>query len=98
MTESKRYDGATKGSDSAYGQALEGRIVVLEIVAMTSLALALDTTENGNGDQARGIAALILDTVRQRCREFGLSEEVQHSANTYADELLSTALHSLYPE
>ncbi len=72
-------------------------MVVLEIIAMTSLALALDTSDNGNGDQAHGIAALIQDTVRQRCREFGLNEDAQKTANAYADELLSTALNSLYP-
>jgi hypothetical protein len=73
-------------------------MIVLEIVAMTSLAMALDTTEGGNGEQARGIAALIQETVRQRSVEFGLSEAAQRSANNYAEELLSTALQSLYPE
>jgi len=77
---------------------LEARIVVLEIVAMTALALTLDTSDNGNSDQARGIAALIQDTVRQRSREIGLTSEAQKTADTYAEELLSTALASLYPE
>ncbi len=98
MIESTKHDGAVADPDPSFLSALEGRMVVLEIVAMTSLALALDTTESGNGDQARGIASLIQDTVRQRCLEFGLSDAAQRSANTYADELLSTALHSLYPE
>ncbi|AYD03298.1 hypothetical protein [Neorhizobium sp. NCHU2750] len=98
MIETRKHDGVSTDPESPFLSALEGRMVVLEIVAMTSLALALDTTEGGNGDQARGIAALIQDTVRQRCLEFGLNDAAQRSANAYADELLSTALHSLYPE
>lgn len=95
MAEIRRHDGAS--SNGVARAELEARMVVLEIIAMTSLALALDTSDSGNGDQARGIAALIQDTVRQRCHEFGLGEEAQRSANAYADELLTTALVSLYP-
>jgi hypothetical protein len=78
--------------------SIEARLVVLEIIAMTSLALALDTSEDGSSDQARGLASLILGTVKERGREFGLSDQAQRSAEIYADELLSTALLSLYPE
>lgn len=95
MAETQRLDGVD--SHGAARPDLEARMVVLEIVAMTSLALALDTSENGSVEQARGIAGLIQETVRQRSREFGLSSESQHAANVYADELLSTALLSLYP-
>lgn len=77
---------------------LEARMVVLEIISMTSLALALDTSENGNSEQARGIMALIVETVQQRCSEMGLSPEASHSAEHYAQQLLSTALLSLFPE
>lgn len=94
--ETSKRDGAD--ADGLLRADLEARMVVLEIVSMTALALALDTSENGSSDQAKGIAALIQDTVRQRCREVGLSEKSQHSANAYADELLSTALISLYPD
>jgi hypothetical protein len=94
VIETSRRDGA--GANGAASTELEARIVVLEIIAMTSLALALDTTET-NGEHARGIATLILDTIRQRSQEFGLNENAQQAANDYAEELLSTALVSLYP-
>ncbi|MDP9838493.1 hypothetical protein J2T09_003261 [Neorhizobium huautlense] len=77
---------------------LEARMVVLEIVSMTSLALALDTSENGNAEQARGIMGLIVETVQQRCSEMGMSPEASHSAERYAQQLLSTALLSLFPD
>lgn len=77
---------------------LESRVVVLEIVSMTALALALDTSDNADVDQARGIGTLILDAVKQRCSEMGMTEDANSSAVAYADELLSTALTSLYPQ
>lgn len=76
---------------------LEARMVVLEIVSMTALGLAMDTSENADAGQARGIANLMLETVRQRCDEMGMTADAQLSARSYADELLSTALLSLYP-
>ena len=96
MIETRAKDGADP--DGVTNTDLEARIVVLEIVAMTALALTLDTSDNGNSDQARGIAALIQDTVRQRSREVGLTKDAQETADTYAEELLATALTSLYPE
>ncbi|GGF92846.1 hypothetical protein GCM10010924_21040 [Rhizobium wenxiniae] len=96
MIETRARDGAEP--DGMANPDLEARIVVLEIVAMTALALTLDTSDNGNSDQARGIAALIQDTVRQRSREVGLTKSAQETADTYAEELLSTALTSLYPD
>ncbi len=96
MIETRAKDGADP--DGVANPDLEARIVVLEIVAMTALALTLDTSDNGNSDQARGIAALIQDTVRQRSREVGLSRAGQEKADVYAEELLSTALTSLYPD
>lgn len=79
------------------GFDLEARMVVLEIVSMTSLALVLDTSENGNAEQARSIMELIVETVQQRCSEMGLSSEAAQSAERYAQQMLSTALLSLYP-
>ncbi|WJH41824.1 hypothetical protein N7E02_16370 [Aliirhizobium terrae] len=96
MGETSKRDGVD--ADGLIRTDLEARMVVLEIISMTALALALDTSENGSPEQARGIAALIQDTVRQRCREVGLNDKDQKSANAYADELLSTALVSLYPD
>lgn len=85
-------------SDGESKPDLEARVVVLEIVAMTSLALALDTSENGGVEQARGISSLIMETIDQRCRELGLDDLSSHGARSYANELLSTALLSLYPD
>ncbi|MFB9951562.1 hypothetical protein ACFFP0_22160 [Rhizobium puerariae] len=76
---------------------LEARVVVLEIVSMTALALAMDTSENADVEHARGIANLVLETVRRRCDEIGMAADTRLSASSYADELLSTALLSLYP-
>ncbi len=56
------------------------RVVVLEIVSMTALALAMDTSENADVEHARGITALILETVRQRCQEMQMSQEAQLSS------------------
>lgn len=95
MNQTRLQQGADRsGSDKA---DLEARVVVLEIIAMTSLALALDTSENGGADQARGVSGLIMETVSQRCRELGLAEQSGQAAQVYANELLSTALLSLYP-
>lgn len=74
--------------------ALEARMVVLEIVTMSALAMALDTSDR---TQATGIAGLILETVDQRCGELRLSQECRSAAASYAQTLLGTALMSLYP-
>lgn len=76
---------------------LESRMVALEIISMTALAMALDTSENGDPRQARGIADLITETVGHRCRELGLPEESRLSALRYTEQLLGTALDSLFP-
>jgi hypothetical protein len=95
MSQTKPRDG--QSTENAGKTDLEARVVVLEIVSMTALALALDTSENADAEHARGIAGLILDTVRQRCHEIGMDDNSRLSACSYADELLSTALLSLYP-
>jgi hypothetical protein len=95
MAQTKPLDG--QNADGEGKNNLEGRVIVLEIVSMTALALALDTSENADPEHARGIAGLILETVRQRCDEIGMDETSRLSACSYADELLSTALLSLYP-
>ena len=69
-------------------------MVVLEIVTMSALAMALDTSDQ---TQATGIAELILETVEQRCGELHLSPECRNTATNYAQTLLGTALLSLYP-
>jgi hypothetical protein len=85
-------------SDGATAIDLEARVVVLEIVSMTALALAMDTSENADVEHARGISNLVLEAVHQRCHEMNMPEDARLTACTYADELLSTALMSLYPQ
>jgi hypothetical protein len=93
MTQTKPQDGQTERAAD-----LESRVVVLEIVSMTALALAMDTSDNADVEHARGITQLIMETVHQRCTELKMPDDARLSACSYADELLSTALHSLYPE
>ncbi|WP_037079934.1 hypothetical protein [Neorhizobium vignae] len=95
MGQSKPREG--QHPDEATATDLEARMVVLEIVSMTALALAMDTSENADVEHARGISNLILETVRQRCHEMNMHDDARLTACAYADELLSTALLSLYP-
>ncbi|MDE1160059.1 MAG: hypothetical protein PW791_17640 [Neorhizobium sp.] len=95
MSQTSPHDGQRQ--PKAQTRDLEARTVVLEIIAMTALALALDTSEDGDPEHARGIATLINETVKHRCIEVGLSDQAQRQASDYADELLSTALLSLFP-
>jgi hypothetical protein len=90
MTYLRTVDGASQDPVAA----LEARMVVLEIVTMSALAMALDTSDS---EQAAGIAELILETVDQRCEELRLSPECRNSAANYAQTLLCTTLMSLYP-
>jgi hypothetical protein len=77
---------------------LESRMVVLEIISMSALAMAMDTSEDADPQQAHGIASLILQTVGQRCDELDMPEASRRSATCYAEKLLGTALQSLYPQ
>ncbi|SIR07393.1 hypothetical protein SAMN05880590_111129 [Rhizobium sp. RU35A] len=77
--------------------ALEARLVVLEIVTMSALAMVMDTSETADREQANSLMQLILQTVDHRCDELGLSQQCQKSAQDYARSLLGTALSSLYP-
>ena len=78
--------------------ALEARIVVLEIVSMSALAMAMDTSENADTEAARGMAGLIVDTVNQRCDELGVSDQTRKAARDYANRLLGVAMESRYPK
>lgn len=78
--------------------ALEARIVVLEIVSMSALAMAMDTSENADTEAARGMAGLIVETVEQRCNELGVSDQTRGAARDYAYRLLGVAMESLYPK
>jgi hypothetical protein len=93
MSEAER---SNRQQDHAVSQ-LESRMVALEIISMTALAMALDTSDNGDAEHARSIAGLILEAVRHRCTELNLSESTCEAASDYAQQLLGTALVSLFP-
>ncbi|WP_137134944.1 hypothetical protein [Rhizobium sp. FKY42] len=78
--------------------ALEARIVVLEIVSMSALAMAMDTSENADTEAARGMAGLIVETVDQRCNELGVSDQTREAARDYAHRLLGITIESLYSQ
>jgi hypothetical protein len=77
---------------------IEGRMLVLEVVAMTSLAMALDTDDPENAKIGRGVLYLIREAVENKCAEMDLSSDATSTAQHYVEELLQTAMHSLFPE
>lgn len=78
--------------------AIEGRMLVLEVVAMTSLAMVLDTSDEGNARIGKGVLNLIQEAVENKCREMGVSPTTADVAQSYVEELVSTALETLYPK
>lgn len=77
---------------------LEARMVVLEIVAMTSLAMVLGTSDDTDPTRGPDMLRLIRETVSLRCAELDLSSGAAIVADRYADELVSTTLQSIYPQ
>lgn len=86
------------GDAAASLTEIEGRMLVLEVVAMTSLAMALDTSDPESADVGRGVLYLIREAVDNKCEEMGLSDQAASTAQTYVDELVQTAMHSLFPK
>lgn len=76
---------------------IEGRMLVLEVVAMTSLALALDTSDAEGAQMGRNVLHLIRQAVDNKCTEMELSDEAAEMAEQYANELVQTAMASLFP-
>jgi hypothetical protein len=77
---------------------MEGRMLVLEVVAMTSLALVLDTSgRDDDSTMGRNVLHMIRDAVDSKCTEMGLSDEASTTAQSYAEELLGTAMTALFP-
>ncbi len=76
---------------------LESRLVALEIISMSALALALDTDE-ASASHAGAVSRLIVETVEKRCHELGMDSQAQKAASGYAERLLGTAITSLYPQ
>jgi predicted DNA-binding protein len=77
---------------------MEGKMLVLEVVAMTSLALALDTSDPENARIGRGVLYLMREAVENKCEEMDFSAEAAASAQQYVEELLHTAMATLFPE
>lgn len=75
---------------------IEGRMLVLEVMAMSSLGLYLANAVN---DPDMGKARAMLDYIRQmvssRCAEVGVDPDAAYEAGHYADDLLSQALENL---
>ena len=72
-------------------------MIVLEVVAMTSLALVLDTSNPENAKIGRGVLYLIREAVESKCEEMNLPHESAENAQQYADELVQTAMATLFP-
>ncbi len=77
---------------------IEGRMLVLEVVAMTSLALTIGTSDAEGAGMRRGVLHLIRQAVENKCVEVGLSDDAAAMAERYADELMHTAMESLFPK
>ena len=74
----------------------KGRMMVLEMLAMTSLGIVMASAGNDpDMSKARAILDFIRSTVGQRADEEGFSPEAKASARHYADDLLSQALENL---
>ena len=92
----QKQDGEKNATSSL--SDIEGRMLVLEVVAMTSLAMVLDTDDPENAKIGRGVLYLMREAVENKCSEMKLSPDATTTAQTYVEELLQTAMHSLFPE
>ena len=93
MYNAKR-DGAASGRSSAIPSmgAIEGRITVLEVVAMTSLGLLLKA---GDKHTAQHVLSVIRKAMRAKCNEIHLGPADADSAICYAQELLDASFDSI---
>jgi len=73
---------------------LEGRLLALEVMAMSALGIYLSNSRN-DPDMSKAIA--FLNYLRQfiRDRASGLSEDARASADKWGDDLLSQVLENL---
>ncbi|MGG6892300.1 hypothetical protein [Rhizobium sp. BR 315] len=97
MYNAKR-DGYLNGASKAIPclGAIEGRITVLEVVAMTSLGLLL---EAGDRHAAVDVVIQIREAMRAKCDEIKLNPSDADSAIGYAQELVDAtfdAIHALH--
>jgi hypothetical protein len=93
MYNAKR-DGAPSGPSSAIPSmgAIEGRLTVLEVVAMTSLGLLLKA---GDKRTARHVLSEIRRAMRAKCIDIHLGASDAASAICYAQELLDATFDSI---
>ena len=93
MYNAKR-DGEASGPSSAIPSmgAIEGRITVLEVVAMTSLELLLRV---GDKHAAQHVLSIVRKAMRAKCNEMHLDSADADSAIAYAQELLDATFDSI---
>lgn len=89
-----KRDGEPSGPSSAIPSmgAIEGRITVLEVVAMTSLALLL---KGGDKHTANEVLSLIREAMRRKCDDIHLGVSDSASAISYAQELMDATFDSV---
>jgi hypothetical protein len=71
---------------------IEGRITVLEVVAMTSLGLLVKA---GDKHDARQALSAIRRAMRSKCEDIKLSPSDANSAIAYAQELFEATLENI---
>lgn len=93
MYNAKR-DGAASGPASAIPSmgAIEGRITVLEVVAVTSLGLLLKA---GDKHTAQHVLSTVRKAMRAKCDDIHLAPSDADSAICYAQELLDATFDSI---
>lgn len=93
MYNAKR-DGDVSGASSAIPSmgAIEGRITVLEVVAMTSLELLLKV---GDKHAAHHVLSVIRKAMRAKCIEIQLGPADADSAISYAQELVDATFDNI---
>jgi hypothetical protein len=71
---------------------IEGRITVLEVVAMTSLSLLVKA---GDTHEAQQVLSTIRRAMRSKCEDMKLSPSDADSAIAYAQELFEATLENM---
>jgi len=88
------HDGAGPGADVAIPSMglIEGRITVLEVIAVTCLRLVMH-----NGDRAANshIAALVERAMREKCTDIKLSMNDKSAALDYARDLIQVTIDNV---
>jgi hypothetical protein len=73
------------------------KLAVLEIVSMTSLALALEAAHSEKNNAGKDVLNMTRVSVDQKCEEMVLSPRATKAAHSYVEELVITAIYSLHP-